>query len=191
MHALDPRSYGPRLAELLDPEPLPELGPGRVNRAMRPALEALSAETAFSRPLVDRDMALACLSGLWLLHGFLDESHSISQSIHNPTGSFWHAIMHRREPDYANAKYWFRRVGQHPVFQPLAEYARGAVETTTCSTAARKLASRPAWDPLGFVDLVEAACDGRTEDQPVLGEICRQEWRLLFDFCHRGAVGLP
>ena len=45
-------------------------------------------------------MAACCLCGLWLLHDFLDESHSLSQEITTDTGSYWHGIMHRREPDY-------------------------------------------------------------------------------------------
>jgi hypothetical protein len=28
---------------------------------------------------------------------------------------FWHAIMHRREPDAANSKHWWRQVGTLPV----------------------------------------------------------------------------
>ncbi len=63
----------------------------------------------------DRNMAEACLAGLWLLHNQLDRSHRLSQEIHTPTGSLWHAIMHRREGDYDNAKYWLRQVGDHPV----------------------------------------------------------------------------
>ena len=64
-------------------------------------------------------MALACMAGLWLRHDFLDESHRISQDLENPSGSYWHGIMHRRELDFSNAKYWFRRVGMHRVFEPL------------------------------------------------------------------------
>ena len=53
-------------------------------------------------------MAACCLAGVWLLHDYLDESHTISQRIDTPSGSFWHGIMHRREGDFSNAKYWFR-----------------------------------------------------------------------------------
>ena len=85
-------------------------------RRRRAALAALAPESLVApRKLADRDMARACLCGLWLAHNYLDESHRISQEIENPTGSFWHAIMHRREGDYSNSKYWFRRVGRQDV----------------------------------------------------------------------------
>src|SRR5215208_1132858 len=58
----------------------------------------------------------AALSGLYLYFCAYDESHSLSQDISSPEGSFWHGIMHRQEPDPDNAGYWFRRVGNHPTF---------------------------------------------------------------------------
>jgi len=83
----DPSAYGPTVAGLLTPERLAPLDPDRllVPHAVR-----------------DRDMARACLAGLWLSHDFLDESHTISQEIATPTGSYWHGLMHRREPDASN-----------------------------------------------------------------------------------------
>jgi hypothetical protein len=48
-------------------------------------------------------------AGLWLYVDDLDRSHHVSQSIETPVGSYWHGIMHRREGDFSNAKYWFRR----------------------------------------------------------------------------------
>jgi len=62
-------------------------------------------------------------SALWLAAGELDRSHHISQGIENAEGSFLHGIMHRREGDFGNAKYWFRRAGRHPIVDHIAEVA--------------------------------------------------------------------
>src|SRR5262249_57161573 len=79
--------------------------PGRSNEAVAAGLEALNDGSAFAPALVrDRDMAAACRAGLWLYHNFLDESHAISQELTTTTGSYWHALMHRREPGFDNAK---------------------------------------------------------------------------------------
>src|SRR4051794_5010170 len=108
--------------ELLTPERLFELGPGQPNVAMEPTLRRLSIESLLGpEPIADRVCAEACLAGLWLYHDFLDESHEISQRLSSSEGSYWHAIMHRREPDASNSKYWFRRIGSHPVVAQLAE----------------------------------------------------------------------
>lgn len=44
---------------------------------------------------------------LW--NDFLEPSHSIVQSMGHPEASYIHGMMHRREEDFGNAKYWFRR----------------------------------------------------------------------------------
>src|SRR5262249_2545086 len=142
MKTFDPASYAPAVAALLREPRLAPLGPGRPNPAMRPRLEALARDDAFApHTVVDRGMADACRAGLWLHFDFLDESHAISQGLHTPEGSYWHAIMHRREPDAANSKYWWRRVGAHPVLDQLCEQAPA-------------LGYRFA-DPFAFVDFVE------------------------------------
>ena len=100
------------------------------------------------------------LAGLWLYVDDLDRSHTISQDIHTPTGSYWHAIMHRREGDFWNAKYWFRKVGNHPVI--------GLV----------------GYDPSEFVDACER---DRGENSPELLELQRREWKALFEWCLKEA----
>ena len=53
------------------------------------------------------------MSGMFLYFSCLDEAHRIAQDISAPEGSYWHAIMHRQEPDPGNSAYWFRSVGRH------------------------------------------------------------------------------
>jgi hypothetical protein len=175
----DPANYGPDAADLLRDDRLPELGPGTPNRSAESSLRALSVDTLFAGQQVrDHKLAQCCLSGLWLWHDFLDESHAISQEIETPEGSYWHGIMHRREADYGNAKYWFRRVGKHAVLKTLAE-----------DSQARSLMPSTAWDPFAFVDLCEAIARGNDRREHLAREAARLEWQLLFDFCYRGAIG--
>jgi hypothetical protein len=101
----NPSAYSPAVADLLAEDRLAPLGPGVPNAAARPNLAALDIDRMLApHPVRDRDMARACLAGLWLYHDCLDESHAISQEIATPTGSYWHGLMHRREPDFGNPK---------------------------------------------------------------------------------------
>lgn len=107
----------------------------------------------------------AALAGLYLYFSCLDESHTLSQSIETPDGSFWHGIMHRQEPDPGNAAYWFRRVGKHPTFPALRQ-------------AAADLGY--AWDPFTFIE----DCDhAGSAQQLLLQKVQRAEWQLLFHYC--------
>jgi hypothetical protein len=136
----------------------------------------------------DLDMARAAIAGLWLYFDFLEESHQISQEVETPTGSYWHGIMHRREPDSSNAKYWFHRVGSHAVFVPLAEAACAIASEPSSAESAQPLAQAREWDPFAFVELCTAA--GRDS---ALEQVCRRiqlvEWQLLFDHSWRAAFG--
>lgn len=178
------------VAELLPEGHLNDLGPGRANEAARATLERLSVEGLFApRRVVDPAMARCCLAGLWLYHDFLDRSHELSQEIETTSGSYWHGIMHRREPDAGNAKYWFRRVGKHPVFAPLAEEARRlAADQIELHPEARFLLSGADWDPFAFVDLCERARTGRLPVASLCQAIQEREWQLLFAWCYGEAT---
>lgn len=189
MPEFDPREYGPEVASLLEPARESELGPGRANRAARPALASLTLEQICApHRVVDRDLAKACLAGLWLYHDFLDESHSLSQEISSSTGSYWHGIMHRREPDASNARYWFRNVGQHEVFPKVLE-AANALDAPP-GTPAETLVAASSWDPFLFVDMCETARHSGGELEAFCRRVQAAEWQLLFDYCWRGACGL-
>lgn len=180
--------YSAALQQLLREDRLNELGPGQPNRAAQALLNALTVDNAFA-PFKVRDSAFAqaCLAGLWLYHDYLDESHGISQDLGSAEGSYWHALMHRRELDFGNAKYWFRRVGKHPIFGTLslkaAQLAAGAPQEATFLTRSSR------WDPYAFVDLCEASLDVQAPCHPLCRQVQRVEWELLFAFCFGGAVG--
>jgi hypothetical protein len=171
---------------LIDLERLCLLGPGSPNRAVAEQLNQLKTQDLFGEQVIrNPQMAECCLAGLWLLHDFLDQSHRISQNIATPTGSYWHGIMHRREPDFPNAKYWFRRTGNHPVMEPLAAEARQIVENTIPNGAVKFLTRSGGWDAAGMVDACEGAIGGKAQHVQLLQEVAQAEWRLLFDYCYR------
>lgn len=194
MLPFDPAKYGPACAALLVGVDPMELGPGEPHEPQRAALAALTAATlAPGRKLRDPAMAASCLSGLWLLHNFLDESHRISQEISSTTGSFWHGIMHRREGDFGNAKYWFRSVGEHPVYAALAASAAELAATAEAQRdeplelAAHFLHDARSWNAAAFVDLVAAVLRGQSAHRELCQQIALAEWRLLFDHSYTQA----
>ncbi len=78
------------------------------------ALRALTPETMLSSKPLNIDETAALLSGLWLWHDCLDESHKVSQQLHTTSGSMLPAILHRPEGDFSNSKYWVAPCGHHP-----------------------------------------------------------------------------
>jgi hypothetical protein len=91
--------------QLLARQPLPPLLPSKpFDTALTAIIDKLDAPPA----------GKACLH---LLNDDLTRSHEIAQSQEGvPTFDYVHAIVHRREGDFSNSKYWFRHVGSHPAW---------------------------------------------------------------------------
>jgi hypothetical protein len=86
-----------------------------------------------------------------------------------------------------NSAYWFRRVGSHPVYEPLrteaARLAEGAPAPAAFLTRQRD------WDPFAFVDLCEASYGDKAPCHDLCRQVQRAEWELLFASCYERAVG--
>lgn len=122
----------------------------------------------------------ACLRALVLTwHDHLDEAHALVQDLSGGDAAWVHGIVHRREPDYSNARYWFRRVGAHPAFEALAEVA--APVLAAHAALPHRLIRDGVWDPMAFVDAVSASARPSAPGDVVglLQQLQRLEARIL------------
>jgi len=188
MRAIDTSAYGPAARELIalaERERLPRTLPfGEPFAAVHEQLKAMTDQTisANRRVRMPHDAA-ALRAGLWLLFDYMDASHELSQNIATPSGSYWHAILHRREGDASNAKYWVARLGEHPVMTELLPDARELAVSSAVLSGELNRATQ--WDVGGFID----HCVGKPAgaDEAILLDIQRREWLLLFDYNFRKA----
>lgn len=193
-------TYTSAIAEAIEKleagNPLPTLVPQKAwNSELTDALESVSLDELFEgESLKNTTFAEAIKSGLLLWNDALDESHNISQGLGNQTGSYWHGIMHRREPDYSNSKYWFRRVGTHPIFPALRERALELFEETqnpsdTLTDIGQTLAAQEDWDAYQFIDWCQAAeGDSDSDVTRFLQQVQAEEIKLLLAYSYRNAV---
>ena len=179
----NPEVYGVQVAEILalaeNGERLMPLAEGSCCSAE--ARRRIQAST----DLFDSARApRAALAGLYLYFSCRDEAHEVAQSDSSVDGNYWHAIVHRQEPDPGNSSYWFHRVGDHAVFPALVERVR-AIEAAHPESGLRL---SNAWDPVAFSEICEQARQrpGSEMERAAL-EIQRAEWQLLFDYCARGS----
>ena len=178
---------------------------GAWDERLDAALRDASPEELFAgRTVRDPRMAACVLAGLRLWNDSFDGAHNLCQGIDTPTGSYWHALCHRREghrgeglaSNLSNAKYWFRRVGDHPAYDAVYRSALKVLDTGGAgfrwiTETSERLRAARRWDPFQMVDWV-AQADAQTlsaESQRILEEIQWREIDLLVDWCVQQALG--
>jgi hypothetical protein len=171
------------LKELLATAEPPELGPGpRAGVKSEEALERVMGKTppdADNAPA--REQLARALVFLW--HDHMDAAHRIAQDIGSADGSYVHGIVHRREPDYGNAQYWFRRVGEYPAFTELATRVRAMSELKADVALRSKLIPDGKWSVMRMVSACEeASCTGNRQQIQLLREVQRIETETLLEW---------
>ncbi len=162
------------------PPGLPEpVHPSRGDEKLLIAISHL--DWAAWTPREDSDLLRS--GALWL-YGFLEESHEIAQQIGSQDGSYWHALMHRSEGDFANSKYWYRRVGSHIIFPQLyAEVDKLETVVPAMQQTKESLLAAKHWDPFRLVDIVERVAIENAGCLEIIRQVVRIEYELLMKHC--------
>lgn len=140
----------------------------------------------------DATAVMALKAGLCCFHDDFTGCHQAAQSLEGQGqrhGDYWHAILHRREPDYGNARYWFRQVGRHQIFENLCQEAQ-QVMAQQDHPALRpwlpRLTAAGHWNPLAFIDCVAAAVESNDSAfRRAVEEIQYREMLLLLAQTYR------
>lgn len=132
--------------------------------------------------------SLLIQGALYLCFDCFKEAHNIAQENEGVIGNWLHAILHRREPDPGNSKYWYARVhAPARIYEGIGRKALDYLKENPVpelESLAKKIEKSKTWEPGTFVDL----CDkirGNDPDSSVyrtLAKIQEIEWLGLVEF---------
>jgi hypothetical protein len=175
------KGYSPLAYELLAEEDLllrlRPTEPGSAEAIVR-IRGAEEKELTGGAVLADATYPRLIRAGLFYAYDALDESHRIVQDIGTSQAAYWHGMLHRREGDFENSRYWFRRTGKLGLFGEM--HARAAEVSALMGRQSN-------WDPYVLVGQCEQARFGGDVDQKELVALQRLEFDVMFDQLWRDA----
>lgn len=183
-------AYGKFLTGTIEQAPQMPLDTGAA--VAWPERELLRSEPAAAFELgsaPEPGAAALCEAGLLVHYNQIDAAHAIVAERSDPSGCLWHAIIHRREGDYPNARYWVQRAGNHPVYSYIAQGAGAILAQMEGLNTTQLSAQINNWDATLFVKLCERALDERGALEQFCLQVQDLEWQVLFHYCHQQAVG--
>ncbi len=131
------------------------------------------------KEITDKAQFALVRGGLLYAVDALDAAHRIFQDEPGDLGSYWHGMMHRREGDFDNARYWFRRAGGLAVFEKMHEAAANLSAT---------MARQANWDAYLLTGMCEQVKFGDVEATGECVELQRVEFQEMFTYCWRRSV---
>ncbi|HAA77550.1 TPA: hypothetical protein DCE37_20755 [Candidatus Latescibacteria bacterium] len=118
------------------------------------------------------------LAGLHLFNDDLETSHTISQSFgrESVAANFWHGVIHRREPDFGNARGWFERARSWEGLLQIRDAVQEVLERVLLRpeygqtrdlafSLKQHLDSEGIWDSGYFVDMCERFSEAGVPDE--------------------------
>ena len=133
-------------------------------------------DAALSDAIQNSDLSPILKCGMLIWNGDYQTAHPIAQALESADGSYWHAIIHRMEADYWNAKYWFKQVSNqgadHAVLRMLGTLPE-----------AKPFLIGGKWSPAAFVDACERVA-GQSLNDELLRKLQRIEIKALLTHCH-------
>lgn len=136
--------------------------------------EATTEQLTANPELAER----ACLIRSLMLYAndALSESHRLIQDVPGDLAAYLHGMIHRREEDFENARYWFSRAGELPFFGELQRQSAQISED---------MAKQLNWDPYLFATLCERSKYGSRTPVKTLVGLQKAEFTTLLDYLYR------
>lgn len=175
------------LAQQLRARETPPLAPKNVwNETISGQLQS-DDETLFGAQITRADAAsdnaastrrALCRAALFLWNDDLDAAHNIVQPLeNNATANAIHAMIHRREKDFSNALYWWRKTGTHPLLGSLGAAAR---ELDGAREYSQLFGRDDIFDAAAFTKLCENATP---QNEDFLRRVQAVELEKTYQFC--------